>query len=69
MSTILKKIKNKIIIIIICERGAILKKKIGEREKHELVSKIPSYQVILLKLMMEWKWNSKWTGHMEKIKT
>ncbi len=65
MSTILK-----IIIIIICERGAILKKKIGEREKHELVSKIPSYQVILLKLMMEWKlWNSKWTGHMEKIKT
>ncbi len=67
MSTILKKIKNKIIIIIIiCERGAILKKKkIGEREKHELVSKIPSYQVILLKLMMEWKlWNSKWTGHM-----
>ncbi len=52
------------------ERGYSKKKKIGEREKQELVSKIPSYQVILLKLMMEWKlWNSKWTGHMEKIKT
>ncbi len=47
------------------ERGYSKKKKIGEREKHELVSTIPSYQVILLKLMMEWKlWNSKWTGHM-----
>ncbi len=29
-------------------RGAILKRKI-RREKHELVCKIPSYQVILLK--------------------
>ncbi len=26
-----------------------------EEQKKKLVSKIPSYQVILLKLMMEWK--------------
>ncbi len=26
-----------------------------QKKKHKLVSKIPSYQVILLKLMMEWK--------------
>ncbi len=32
------------------ERG-YSKKEIGEREKHEVVSKIPSYQVILLKLI------------------
>ncbi len=48
-------------------REGYSKKKIGEREKHELVSKIPSYQVILLKLMMEWKlWNSGPTHVVDK---
>ncbi len=38
--------------------------KYKQQKKHKLVSKIPGYHVILLKLMMEWKW----TGHVEQKK-
>ncbi len=44
-------------LAILRERGSTIEKLQIQRtgKKHKLVSKIPSYRVILLKVMMEWK--------------